>query len=53
MKRLLGLCTVLLALACQSSFALTPTGDEALRQLQTRWAEINYQLPAAQREAGN
>lgn len=51
MKRLLGLCTVLLALACQPSFALTPAGDEALHQLQTRWAEINYQLPAAQREA--
>lgn len=51
MKRLLGLCTVLLALACQPAFALTPAGDEALHRLQTRWAEINYQLPAAQREA--
>lgn len=33
------------------SFALTADGEENLKQLQSRWAEINYQLPAAQREA--
>ncbi|MCM2318921.1 hypothetical protein D3C75_868230 [compost metagenome] len=33
------------------SFALTATGAQSLKQLQTRWAEINYQLPEAQREA--
>ena len=51
MKTLIGLCFALLALASQPSFALTPSGDAALRELQTRWAEINYQLPPAQREA--
>jgi tetratricopeptide (TPR) repeat protein len=51
MKRLFGLCSVLLALASQPSFALSPAGESSLRQIQTRWAEINYQLPAAQREA--
>lgn len=33
------------------SFALTAAGAQSLKQLQTRWAEINYQLPEAQREA--
>jgi len=33
------------------SFALTAAGAQSLKQLQSRWAEINYQLPAAQREA--
>lgn len=33
------------------SFALTAGGEQSLRQLQGRWAEINYQLPEAQREA--
>lgn len=33
------------------SFALTTSGEENLKQLQSRWAEINYQLPEAQREA--
>ncbi|SDS75784.1 TRAP transporter TatT component family protein [Pseudomonas oryzae] len=33
------------------SFALTAGGEQNLRQLQSRWAEINYQLPEAQREA--
>jgi hypothetical protein len=51
MKHLLGLCTLVLALACQPSFALSPAGESSLRQIQTRWAEINYQRPAAQREA--
>lgn len=33
------------------SFALTASGEQSLKQLQGRWAEINYQLPEAQREA--
>ncbi|MNF44045.1 Tetratricopeptide repeat-containing protein [Pseudomonas linyingensis] len=33
------------------SLALTAAGAQSLKQLQTRWAEINYQLPEAQREA--
>jgi len=33
------------------SFALTAASAQSLKQLQTRWAEINYQLPEAQREA--
>lgn len=41
MKHLLGLCTLVLALACQPSFALSPAGESSLRQIQTRWAEIN------------
>ena len=51
MKPLLGLCALMLALASQPSLALSPAGKSSLRQIQTRWAEINYQLPAAQREA--
>lgn len=33
------------------SFALTAASAQSLKQLQTRWAEVNYQLPEAQREA--
>ncbi|SFQ05595.1 Tetratricopeptide repeat-containing protein [Geopseudomonas sagittaria] len=33
------------------SFALTAASAQSLKQLQARWAEINYQLPEAQREA--
>lgn len=51
MKYLISLCSLLLALASQSSLALSAAGVESLRQIQTRWAEINYQLPVAQREA--
>lgn len=50
MKSLIGLCLALLAIVSTPSFALTPAGDAALHHLQTRWAEINYQLPKAQRE---
>ena len=50
MKPLLGLCALMLALASQPSFALSPAGESSLRQIQTRWAEINYQTPEAQRE---
>jgi tetratricopeptide (TPR) repeat protein len=44
---------VLLTAACLVSlpaFALSDEGQQRLQQLQTRWAEINYQLPKAQRE---
>ncbi|MNF26578.1 Tetratricopeptide repeat protein [compost metagenome] len=51
MKSLFGICLTLLALCSQPSFALNPASETALQQLQQRWAEINYQLPAAQREA--
>lgn len=40
--------TLLLSLP---SFALTAASAQSLKQLQDRWAEINYQLPEAQREA--
>jgi tetratricopeptide (TPR) repeat protein len=46
--------TILLSAACLVSlpaFALSDAGQQQLQQLQTRWAEINYQLPKAQREA--
>jgi tetratricopeptide (TPR) repeat protein len=33
------------------SFALTSGGEQRLHQVQSRWAEINYQLPKEQREA--
>lgn len=51
MNKLLGLAAVLLALASQPALALDAAGDASLRALQQRWAEINYQLPASQREA--
>lgn len=46
--------TLLLAAAWLCSlpaFALTEDSQQRLQQLQTRWAEINYQLPKDQREA--
>jgi tetratricopeptide (TPR) repeat protein len=46
--------TVLLTTACLVSlpaFALSDEGQQRLQQLQTRWADINYQTPKAQREA--
>ncbi|SFB53122.1 tetratricopeptide repeat protein [Azotobacter beijerinckii] len=40
------------ALLCSlPGFALSEAGTQSLRHLQNRWAEINYQLPEAQREA--
>lgn len=45
---------LLLAAACLCSlpaFALSEDSQQRLQQLQTRWAEINYQLPKDQREA--
>ena len=44
-------CCTLLCLASLPAFALSEQGQETLQALQTRWAEINYQLPEAQREA--
>ena len=44
-------CCTLLCLASLPAFALSEQGQENLQALQTRWAEINYQLPEAQREA--
>lgn len=32
------------------AFALSDNGQAQLHQLQTRWAEINYQTPEKQRE---
>lgn len=46
--------TVLLTTACLVSLpalALSDDGQQHLQQLQTRWADINYQTPKAQREA--
>jgi tetratricopeptide (TPR) repeat protein len=40
-----------IALACPA-WALDATGTAALLRLQQRWAEIQYRLPQAQREAG-
>jgi tetratricopeptide (TPR) repeat protein len=40
----------LLCLASLPSFALSEQGQAQLQKLQERWAEINYQLPKAQRE---
>lgn len=43
---------IIAALACTAlpAFALSTGGEAQLHQLQTRWAEINYQTPEKQRE---
>jgi tetratricopeptide (TPR) repeat protein len=41
----------LLCLASLPSFALSEGGQKNLQLLQSRWAQINYQLPKEQREA--
>ncbi len=51
MKALSILCLSAALLAAPATFALSPAGEQDLAQLQTRWAEINYQLPEAQRAA--
>jgi tetratricopeptide (TPR) repeat protein len=43
-------CT-LLCLGSLPAFALSEQGQQQLQALQSRWAEINYQLPEKQREA--
>lgn len=42
---------LVLAFATQSALALDADGDQELVRLQERWAQINYQLPEARREA--
>ena len=44
-------CCTLLCLASLPAFALSEQSQQSLQALQTRWAQINYQLPEAQREA--
>ena len=46
-----GICAVLLALASSPVFALDAAGEQELARLQERWAQINYELPEARREA--
>lgn len=46
-----GIFAVLLALASSSVFALDAAGEQELARLQERWAQINYELPEARREA--
>ncbi len=50
MKPLRNLTLGLLALASLPAFALTDASRTQLERIQGRWAEINYQTPAAQRE---
>ena len=52
MIKLRVLCVAaLLSAVSLPGLALTDSGQQSLQLLQSRWAEINYQLPAAQREA--
>lgn len=46
-----GIFAVLLALASSPVFALDAAGEQELARLQERWAQINYELPEARREA--
>jgi tetratricopeptide (TPR) repeat protein len=49
LRYLFVLCACLLGLP---AFALSESGQENLKLLQTRWARINYQTPEAEREKG-
>ena len=51
MKPLRNLTLGLLALASLPALALTDASRTQLERIQGRWAEINYQTPAAQRES--
>jgi len=51
MKFARTLACTLLCLGSLPAFALSEQGQQQLQQLQSRWAEINYQLPEKQREA--
>ena len=52
MIKLRVLCVAaLLSAVSLPSLALTDSGQKSLQLLQSRWAEINYQVPVAQREA--
>lgn len=50
MKLIRTVACALLCLTSLPSFALSEQGQTQLQTLQTRWAEINYQLPKQQRE---
>ncbi|MGE6242573.1 tetratricopeptide repeat protein [Ectopseudomonas guguanensis] len=50
MKALRLLIIATLGLSALPAFALSENGEAQLHQLQTRWAEINYQTPERQRE---
>lgn len=45
-----SLSVLLACLLSLPAMALSPTGEENLKLLQTRWAEINYQAPEADKE---
>lgn len=51
MNALRTLIIVAIGFTALPAFALSDRGQAQLQQLQTRWAEINYQLPQKQREA--
>lgn len=51
MKSFRSLFAVLLAIASLPVLALGEAGQAELQRIQARWADINYQLPARQREA--
>lgn len=51
MHALIGLSLATLALFAQPTFALDASSPVPLEHLQTRWAEISYQVPEPQREA--
>lgn len=51
MKILRHHCLALLAVISLPVMALSEANQTELKQIQTRWAEINYQLPEKQREA--
>lgn len=50
MNALRTLIIATLGLSALPAFALSENGEAQLHQLQTRWAEINYQTPEKQRE---
>jgi hypothetical protein len=51
MKTIRHLTLGLIALASLPALALTDASRTQLERIQGRWAEINYQTPAAQRES--
>jgi tetratricopeptide (TPR) repeat protein len=51
MRTIRKLAALVLAIASVPAMALGDAGQAELQRIQARWAEINYQLPAKQREA--
>lgn len=51
MKRLTTLCLLLALGLAPTAHALSPASARSLAAIQSRWAEINYQVPEPQREA--